>query len=397
MSKNKKERNNMSLTHDYSSTLRKEEVLVVLLDKSHFYQTLKEDMTLFSEKYRFTLHTLCSEDDHIEGKKSDFKIKHLIYISDKMDDYHLEEKFSKFCSHFNSMTICFSYSSFLSFEKSRDKIEEYKVKYGNTVNFLRPDDTSEPIKPNHVKILDNSVCDTVRIKYIAKNISKNLNIPDGIIDFFKKCSLLYEEENLFHRASSDGFFAFKFNSDIYITSTKTNKINLNLDRISAIHSYDPKLNIIEYSGLYIPSSDSVEACTIFEKLPELTTIIHTHASEKITRNNSLKKYIIAPPLPYGERKLGLIISENLRNMTDHKWGILEDHGEIFTSNLKSTTEAFDEVKQNIINILSESAKNELDRIFNLDSKENIKKLINKSGLECSKHKRDLELHVNSPL
>lgn len=338
--------------YDYSETIPSQKVLVTLDDRGNYYMSLSKELSEYGKKYGFCFRASRFSTPVPENTK----LSHLIFITERKkhpsfwDD--LKDDVQQVLATHSSATICISYNDRAEFETASQTIDAWKQEFGPSINFLRPDDRSEPIMPNYTKILDNSVCDTVRVKYKAIRRSEFLVCSDAVANFFASCSALYQNQMLYHRAPTDGFFCCKHEGQIFITSTRTNKLKLDMSRISAIHHYDEETNEITYSGPFLPSSDSVEACVLLSRLPQITALFHSHASDKITRNPKMNDHILVPPLPYGESDLGHSIADALIART-RNWGILEDHGEIFAANASLLTEAFSEIERTVAEAVNE--------------------------------------------
>jgi len=325
---------------------------VTLDDRTNCFAGLPTDISNYGKRYGFQFRANLFSSPSPEN----LHLSHLILITEIQkspsfwDD--LKDDILWISEAYSSATICISYEDIAEFRKASKVIDTWKQEFGPSINFLRPDDRREPILPNYTKILDNSVCDTVRVKYKALRRSSSTDCPIAVHDFFTSCSSLYEDQVLYHRAPTDGFFCCKHKDRIFITSTRTNKIQLDTSRIAEIHHYDEEKNEITYSGAFLPSSDSVEACVLLSRMPHITALLHIHASDKITRNPKMHTHIVVPPLPYGERELGHSLADALIART-RSWGIMEDHGEIFAAHTLNLSEAFLDIKSTVVEAIHE--------------------------------------------
>ncbi|MGB5926599.1 MAG: hypothetical protein WBH03_00415, partial [Cyclobacteriaceae bacterium] len=235
---------------------------------------------------------------------------------------------------YTAVSIAFNYSSLPNMLSHEDMINLYKKLSNDRINFLRPvlqnDDTC---KVGYEKIVDNSICDSVRVKYKAECLDNSpVQLPAPIKKYFEECAAAYRDYTLYHRSPSDGYFAIRVpgTNRFFVTSTKTYKDNLNLERIAEVVSYDPSKNLLKYKGKYMPSSDSVEAAVVFDDLPDINALLHTHASKQFTRNPQFKHKIKMPVASYGEYNTGIMLRDALKN-EDDGFIIMEDHGEVFSS------------------------------------------------------------------
>ncbi len=238
----------------------------------------------------------------------------------------------KFGRH-TSCSIAFSYKDNKHANEFVSAINKLKNNTDDNLNIMRPDGwVSNRWSVSTMKLLDNIICDTIRVKYtvIVKNsqpICYRLSKEEK--QFFLEAAILFSKYHMYHRSPTDGYFAIRSRNGFYITCTKTLK-NYAFDfrRIAEVISYDEDTNTMTYSGQYLPSSDSVEAAILFSKIPTLSSIIHTHDSVRFTRNPFLKNCGSVEQHPYGESCLGHALVNSYKH---HKFPliIMREHGEIF--------------------------------------------------------------------
>tara|TARA_Y100000588_G_C14162416_1_gene885403 strand:+ start:50 stop:1078 length:1029 start_codon:yes stop_codon:yes gene_type:complete len=334
---------------DYSYKPSKEDIVVSLLMNNcgDIYQGFEQELREYTQKFDITYLPMADVD---KEKYQNSLFRHLLILerSDNIDD--AMNQYEKLFSSYNCISIAFIYSSTDAMNKAKDSIDRLKLVYGDRVNFLRPDTyLNNSWFCSRLKTLDNAICDTIRIKYNPKKISGVTPfITHEIKKWFNSMSEFYTNYKLYHRSASDGFFAIRYGDGILITSTKTYKNPLNCERISYIHDYDEKTNTLSYSGQYLPSSDSVEAWVVFQENSDITSIVHTHASDSITRNPKFKDKIKVAKGTYGDPLIGHEINKCIRNYLNDFF-ILEEHGEYFTFTLEP-----DEISRALENILQET-------------------------------------------
>ena len=331
------------MKYQYQNPLKPEEVLVGLINKSGIYPSLPEEILKASKQYGFTFRLYETEKFNLD-ELSSFKLKHFIVCDGLDDPERVTTKYLELCDSLSSLTLAISYSSKENFDMSKSKIVLLKGKYPK-INYLLPSRVEGTYSyiPTIEKLIDNSICDSVRIKYQAKR--QNEDIADTLTkeykEFFLKASSLIAEKSLFHRAPTDGFISIRSPTQgFFITSTKTNKVDLDLSRVSYVENYDSKTNTLFYSGKYLPSSDSVEASILYERLPHIRAIIHTHASELFTRNPFFSNKIAVPPMRYGEVDLGMRLVDYFESQCFPNYAIMEDHGEIFVCSDERPNDCF---------------------------------------------------------
>jgi hypothetical protein len=255
---------------------------------------------------------------------------HLIVLTQRAYDAALVERLAATLEVVDSASVAFEYQNAQDMLSAAGPIELDKIRTSDRINFLRPDIDHPTCRVSAGKIAENVVCDSVRIKYRPHQISSKVptSILESTREFFEEASSMYSSLRLFHRSPTDGYFAARTEAGIAITATKTDKVSFDYNRVSLIHAYDQQSNTLHFSGPYLPSSDAVEGSILFSLRPALTTIIHTHASLRFTRNPSYADRVLVPRLPYGEPELGFAVSRALDAVGDG-FVIMDDHGEVF--------------------------------------------------------------------
>lgn len=312
----------------YKEKPSQDRTLVVLVEdtKTGAGTALSLHLKACGERYGFDVET---QPELPASPHLDRDIYHIIYCID--GPYHADRVAALLAAigTYGTASIALRYQSWEHARSFEEDIEAMKAASSDRINFLMPD--SEDLGGIYVssqKILDNAVCDTVRVKYVPKRVSGHIAVPSEVASYFRACSRLFEEHHLYLRAPTDGYFAMKVRDGFFITATKTKKTDLDIDRISFVHEYDRENNQLAYSGAYLPSSDSVEAAVLLDQLPEISVLMHTHASKQFTRNPHFADRAIVPALPYGEPTLGIEVAKALSRLRDG-FVIMREHGEIF--------------------------------------------------------------------
>lgn len=334
-------------SYQYNYPLRKNDVLVCLIDQHRIYPELSQEILLASNKYGFTY---CENIDCSLQSNSNYILSHLIVVDGLDHPESTTFDYMDVINNFTSATIAMSYSSKQSFDSASPTVEKMKKNYSQ-INFLLPTQHGDKYIPSLDKLVDNAICDSVRIKYEPKCISKNIDkiLTEHIRDFFGNVSAFVGKNSLFHRAETDGFISLRCpdGEGFFITSTKTSKTNIDLSRIAYVHFYDESSNLLAYSGNFLPSSDSVEASVIYSKMLNVSAILHTHASRQFTRNPTFSHKIAVPPMRYGESKLGDSLVSYFKSQEEIDMAIMEDHGELFLSTESQPHLAYQEIKRTI--------------------------------------------------
>lgn len=325
----------MPAQYDYRKPFEKEQVHVgfVVGQGVDGYDHLPSQIEDLAARYNFTY---LPDTDRCLTKyeRDNIRLRHLIIVQKAEDNPDkLTKRVLGEYPDFDTYTLALCYDSEESCVRSGGVIDRIKQNFGGFINYLRPTycDLRKGYYPDPQKLADNAVCDTVRIKYVPEYTESNITrLVAANGSYFEECSALYREQELYHRSPTNGFFAVRTGEEAFlITATKTNKSELDLGRISLVHSYDPASNILTYSGNFLPSSDAVEAATVFKNLRDVGCLIHTHASRQFTRNPAYRHKVPVPQLPYGEEKLGHVVCSALNSEGLNNFIIMEDHGEVF--------------------------------------------------------------------
>ncbi len=258
------------------------------------------------------------------------EMAHLIVVANTAYDERLVGGVAMRLGSWTSASIAFTYGTHEAMLAAEPRVEAWKAKAGPRLNFLFPDvvDGDGRWTVSAQKIIDNAVCDTVRVKYQPEQTASDVELPVPVLRYFERASRLYAEERLYLRAPTDGYFAMRWGDGFFITATFTDKIQLDPGRISLVHGYDRVSGKLAYSGRYLPSSDAVEAAILLAQRPDYDFLLHTHASRLFTRNPAFRDRALVPPMAYGEPELGDALVAALAQVPDG-FVIMAEHGDLF--------------------------------------------------------------------
>lgn len=256
-------------------------------------------------------------------------LSHLIIVTDAPFDAGVVERAVDALGCWRSASLAFAYASGAEMRAAERSIDMWKRAAGPRLNFLFPDTVRDAVHFVSVrKIIDNAVCDTVRVKYMPRQTAPAVALPARVRKFLLAASALYAREELYLRAPTDGYIAARSGNGFFITATQTSKVDLDLARVSFVEAYDSTSNVLTYRGAFLPSSDAVEAALVFETHRATGLLLHTHASKFFTRNPAFRARVLVPQLPYGEPALGHALCDALARVADG-FVIMEEHGEVF--------------------------------------------------------------------
>ncbi|PAS27429.1 hypothetical protein [Vibrio cholerae] len=321
---------------DYKETIHPSSVLIIFYDEVESERTINNAKKVCNN-YGLRLIIPQSFPELIARmKESEFSITHsIIRLRSRFNSGILDEVRSARSKGYTSSSLAFSYNSIEDANKYENDINIQKEIKGSLecINIMRPDTYVDGLYlVSELKLLDNIICDTIRLKYKTECISNYAltdELPNVVKDYFISCSHIYGDLRMYHRSDTDGYFAMRHDGKIYITATKSPKgRGLDLDRIICLESYDRETNTITYSGAYLPSSDAVEAYVVFDSLDEVQQLIHTHDSKRFTRNKDADIFPSIGVFPYGEPELGDRIT-SLYKKTKSPLIVMKEHGEVF--------------------------------------------------------------------
>ncbi len=258
------------------------------------------------------------------------EMAHLIVVAGTAFDERLVDAVAERLDSWTSASIAFAYGTRAAMLAAEPRVEAWKVKAGPRLNFLFPDVVADDGRwtVSVQKIIDNAVCDTVRVKYQPVQNARDVELPVPVLAYFERASRLYAEEGLYLRAPTDGYFAMRWGGGFFITATFTDKIQLDPARISLVHGYERASGTLQYSGRYLPSSDAVEAAILLAQRTDYDYLLHTHASRLFTRNPAFRVRALVPPMAYGEPELGDALVAALAQVPDG-FVIMAEHGDLF--------------------------------------------------------------------
>ena len=309
-------------------------VTLVYVDE---YKELELLMSVKSICDSFNIKLIEAELDTIEtsfDRQQDTDLVHLIYRTASPFQLDIVLKIVEVNKSLDSASLIFTYENLSHSLKYRNEIESFKKHMGNdSINIMRPDIKFEQgFSCSPVKILDNVICDTLRVKFIPKKLGDSFPYMPEANDLIKEASRLVAQYKMWHRASTDGYIAVRVNGGFLITGTRTDTANIDVKKeVSFVQDLNQETKELQYIGNRLPSSDSVEATILFKENPDLHSILHTHDSERFTRNDLVLNDLNIPKvelLPYGEIELGKVVSSTYRTTKSNLIVMLE-HGEVF--------------------------------------------------------------------
>lgn len=262
-------------------------------------------------------------------RATDATMSHLIIVADSPFEETLTETARACLSDWDTVSVAFAYPNHSRMLTVEHRIDALKREIGPRLNFLFPDE-HEPDRcwVSLRKLINNAVCDTIRVKYVPRRVHETPAMPEHIASYFRQASQVYASEKMYLREPTDGYLAARHGDGFFITATRTNKVDLDPARISYVHSYDRGTNELVYGGAYLPSSDSVEAAIVLDACSEIDVLLHTHASKLFTRNPAFRSRVVVPPMAYGEPELGDALVSGMAEVGDG-FVIMAEHGDVF--------------------------------------------------------------------
>lgn len=171
------------------------------------------------------------------------------------------------------------------------------------------------------KILDTVCHRYSKIRFMDKKIEYNMSnvITKYFPEFFTVGKFLQENQ---YTNGVAGFIAKKIPEGILITCTGSSIGALKRENLTLISNWDNQ--VVSWSGIEKPSSETPLVLELFENFPNKKVIVHGHCKD-ITYSNKTLKYNSAEYLRYGEwgelYKIKKVIDK-------YQKGIMKLHGEI---------------------------------------------------------------------
>ncbi len=190
-------------------------------------------------------------------------------------------------------------------------------------------------------ILDNIVCETIRLKYkatrdmthgAADRLERAKTDTESLI---REIASIFHSFNLYHRDARDGAILIRHSKDILVSQTLSIKPILHPKDFSLITYADPERNEVRFAGQRLPSSDAPELLELMrlmenagQPLPKL--VIHFH-HPTYTRSGQFTEHETNEEIEYGVFTSGHAILEELQ-VKDSNWLLLKNHGFLWMGN-----------------------------------------------------------------
>ncbi|MEB3189912.1 MAG: hypothetical protein VKL42_06175, partial [Snowella sp.] len=144
--------------YDYSRALRRDEVVVHLVDELCLYPDLAESIDKASKRYGFQFESgIYTLQTPVDVSKA-VLLRHLIIVDGIDDPGSITNKYSDLIQKCTSATIAVSYSSKSTFSRATQDVERLKLQYEGKINYLLPSLFEEKYIPAKQKLIDNSIC-----------------------------------------------------------------------------------------------------------------------------------------------------------------------------------------------------------------------------------------------
>lgn len=208
-------------------------------------------------------------------------------------------------------------------------------------------------------IVDNLVCETIRLKYMAEKDTSDeaeaaLTIGQSeAIDDVYDLSRIYDEYGLWHRSTTDGAFMVHTSQGWLTTQTKTDKTMAGIGNMSLVRDYSPLHNSVAYVGDKLPSSDVPEFLVagdymreVMRRHKDIKLVAHFHHNPT-TRSNAFPEIRTAKNIEYGVFESGPEIIQQWRKRINQYGMILKEHGVLWVG---STTQELEDFVRNYLKV-----------------------------------------------
>lgn len=184
------------------------------------------------------------------------------------------------------------------------------------------------------KILDTLCSIFLKINYLPNRLCEdNLNYKlqkyqRKYLKMFRALGKKLNDDKLNY--STAGCLSLKVPGGILISTSGSELMNLSVDNLSLIISWDKDKNTIDYVGNLLPSSESPLHCVLHESHKK-KMVLHVHCP-KITYSENLNEYKTSNYERYGTFSIGFRISEIIRR---EKFAIMKYHGQVLIGDSRS--------------------------------------------------------------
>lgn len=191
--------------------------------------------------------------------------------------------------------------------------------------------TTDLIYACHIKVFDTLYVRTVRNKFreslIGKDIATYTQInPNPIIAEMRELGWYLREKKLNDSESFAGAIAIRFGKGFIINASKTDKYNIERNRVCYVENYNHEKNEIKFIGDFMPSSESLVPYLIFQQFPQINIMLHFHY-KPMTYSPNLDFYRTKKYVSYGTMEEAEIITAKFRETGGIV--IANGHGEFF--------------------------------------------------------------------
>ncbi|MEE9339465.1 MAG: hypothetical protein V3U87_15430 [Methylococcaceae bacterium] len=191
--------------------------------------------------------------------------------------------------------------------------------------------TTDLIYTCHIKVFDTLYVRTVRNKFrksvIGKDIATSTQInPNPMIAKMRELGWYLRENKLNDSDSFAGAIAIRFGKGFIINASKTDKYNIERNRVCYVENHNHEKNEIKFIGDFMPSSESLVPYLIFQEFPQINIMLHFHY-KTMTYSPELDYYRTKKYVSYGTMEEAEIITTKFRETGGIV--IANGHGEFF--------------------------------------------------------------------
>lgn len=191
-------------------------------------------------------------------------------------------------------------------------------------------DLGEPLYCDPVKIVDLVLCKTKHTRYASKCLRKTVDpalLERHYCEFLASIHEIFAE-GLFNSLTDGCISTRASDGSILVSATRTRKEpgGIGPDRVVQIVGWDLSRNSLEWCGSNAPSSSSPWHLRLYEWMPDIHAIVHTH-----TRNVTYSSHTIAKQVrsvPYARYGLPTVVDGVRHILGESPVAILRGHGEV---------------------------------------------------------------------
>ncbi len=145
-------------------------------------------------------------------------------------------------------------------------------------------------------------------------------------DYSRSLQLLGQDPERYHGLGYGNISARETGAAFVISASQTSGLKTSDDSVFArVQSADLVRNHVASEGMLPPSSESMSHAAIYQCLPEVNWVLHSHCPEIWTRADALALPATAEHIPYGTPDMAMAVQTLVRSMPSQGVFVMKGH------------------------------------------------------------------------